>query len=172
MKALKKPNFSGSLDLSIMLLIFIKIFGRSVSHYLIDFKQTPPPPKWTSTHTSIVKEVKLHVQTLPCLGIPTIDSFKIVETDASDIGHGGILKQQVLSNHPEQIVHFYSGVWNSAIVLCISKFQDDLFFNFIQLVPYGVTSWIKLKKRSIISLFQKRNISLSDPHIQSFNLEH
>jgi hypothetical protein len=146
---------------------------------------TPPPPKWTSTHTSIVKEVKLHVQTLPCLGIPTIDSFKIVETDASDIGHGGILKQQVLSNHPEQIVHFYSGVWNSAqknystikkeilsIVLCISKFQDDLFFNFIQLVPYGVTSWIKLKKRSIISLFQKRNISLSDPHIQSFNLEH
>jgi hypothetical protein len=112
MKSLKKPNFSGSLDLSTMLLISIKIFGRSVSHYLIDFKQTPSP--WTSTHTSIVKEVKLHVQTLPCLGIPTLESFKIVETDASDIGYGGILKQQIHFNQPEHIVRFHSGVWNSA----------------------------------------------------------
>jgi len=57
----------------------------------------------------------------------------------SDIGYDGILKQQVHSNQPEQIVRFHSGVWNSAqknystikkeilsIVLCISKFQDDL----------------------------------------------
>jgi hypothetical protein len=80
---------------------------------LFDRLQANPPP-WTSTHTSIVKEVKLHVQTLPCLDISTIDSFKIVETDAFDIGYGGILKQQVHSNHPEQIVRFYSGVWNSA----------------------------------------------------------
>ncbi|CAL9004305.1 unnamed protein product, partial [Prunus brigantina] len=43
------------------------------------------------------------------LGIPSIDSFKIVETDASDIGYGGILKQRVSSNSPEQIVRFYSG---------------------------------------------------------------
>jgi phospholipid N-methyltransferase len=106
---------------------------------LFDRLQKNPPP-WTEIHTSVVKEVKLHVQTLPCLGIPTIDSFKIVETDASDIGYGGILKQQVHSNHPEQIVCFHSSVWNSAqrnystikkeilsIVLCISKFQDDLF---------------------------------------------
>jgi len=105
---------------------------------LFDRLQKNPPP-WTEIHTSVVKEVKLHVQTLPCLGIPTIDSFKIVETDASDIGYGGILKQQVHSNHHEQIVCFHSGVWNSAqrnystikkeilsIVLCISKFQDDL----------------------------------------------
>jgi hypothetical protein len=58
---------------------------------LFDRLQKNPPP-WTEIHTSVVKEVKLHVQTLPCLGIPTIDSFKIVETDASDIGYGGILK--------------------------------------------------------------------------------
>jgi hypothetical protein len=137
-KSLRKPNYKGSLNLSIMLLIFIKIFVKNASHYLIDFKKNPPP--WTEIHTSVVKEVKLHVQILPCLGIPTIDSFKIVETDASDIGYGGILKQQVHSNHPEQIVCFHSSVWNSAqrnystikkeilsIVLCISKFQDDLF---------------------------------------------
>jgi hypothetical protein len=105
---------------------------------LFDRLQTNPPP-WTDVHTSIVKEIKLHVQTLPCLGIPTIDSFKIVEIDASDIGYGGILKQQVHSNQPEQIVRFHSRVWNSAqrnyntikkeilsITLCISKFQDDL----------------------------------------------
>jgi len=61
---------------------------------------------WIEIHTSIVKEVKLHVQTLPCLSIPTIKSFKIIETDASDIGYGGILKQQVYSNQLEQIVHF------------------------------------------------------------------
>jgi hypothetical protein len=104
---------------------------------LFDRLQKNPP--WTTDHTSVVKEVKTHVQTLPCLGIPTIESFKIVETDASDIGYGGILKQQVHSNQPEQIVRFHSGVWNSAqknystikkeilsIVLCISKFQDDL----------------------------------------------
>jgi hypothetical protein len=105
---------------------------------LFDRLQKNPPP-WTDDHTSVVKEVKIHVQTLPCLGIPTIESFKIVETDASDIGYGGILKQQVHSNQPEQIVCFHSGVWNLAqknystikkdslsIVLCISKFQDDL----------------------------------------------
>jgi len=97
------------------------------------------PPPWTNDHTSIVKKVNIHVQTLPCLGILTIESFKIVETDASDIRYGGILKQQVHSNQPEQIVRFHSGVWNLAqknystikkeilsIVLCISKFQDDL----------------------------------------------
>jgi hypothetical protein len=62
----------------------------------------------------MIKEKKLHVQTLPCLGIPTIGSFKIIETDDSDIGYGGILKQQVHSNQPEQIVRFHSGVWNFA----------------------------------------------------------
>jgi len=105
---------------------------------LFDRLQKNLPP-WTEIHTCVVKEVKLHVQTLPCLGIPIIESFKIVETDASDIGYGGILKQQVHSNQPKQIVHFHSSVWNSAqrnystinkeilsIVLCISKFQDYL----------------------------------------------
>jgi hypothetical protein len=76
---------------------------------------------------------------LPCLGIPTINSFKIVETDASDIGYGGILKQKINPDSPKQIVRFHSGVWNKAqnnystikkeilsIVLCIDKFQTDL----------------------------------------------
>ena len=62
----------------------------------------------------------------------------IVETDASEKGYGGILKQKA-ENSQEQLVRFHSGAWNItqqkystikkeilAIVLCISKFQDDL----------------------------------------------
>jgi len=63
----------------------------------------------------------------------------IVETNASDVGYGGILKQRVEAQK-EQLVRFYSGLWHGpqrkystikkeilAIVVCISKFQDDLF---------------------------------------------
>ncbi|CAL8991632.1 unnamed protein product [Prunus brigantina] len=73
--------------------------------------QTNPPP-WSSTHTEIVKQIKHHVKSLPCLGIPEIHSFKIVETDASEIGYGGILKQKTDSTPPEQIVRFHSGIWS------------------------------------------------------------
>ena len=51
---------------------------------------------------------------MPCLGIPTVNAFKIVETNASDIGYGGILKQYVSLDLTEQIVRFYSRVWNNA----------------------------------------------------------
>jgi hypothetical protein len=105
---------------------------------LFDRLQTNPPP-WTDVHTSIVQDIKKYVKTLPCLGIPTINSFKIVETDASNIGFGGILKQRISPGSPEQIVRFHSGVWTKAqinystikkeilsIVLCINKFHTDL----------------------------------------------
>lgn len=85
--------------------------------------------------TSLVKEIKQYVQTLTCLGIPSVHSFKIVETDASEHGYRGILKQQISLEQPEQIVCFHSGVWTQlqsnysiiqkeilSIVLCISKF--------------------------------------------------
>jgi hypothetical protein len=63
----------------------------------------------------------------------------IVETDASDLGYGGILKQKTLNSSFEQLVRFHSRLWISSqknystikkeilsIVLCITKFQDDL----------------------------------------------
>ena len=59
---------------------------------LFDRLQNNPPP-WSDVHTSLVKQINLHVKTLPCLSIPTVNAFKIVEIDASDIGYGGILKQ-------------------------------------------------------------------------------
>ncbi|XP_008233166.1 PREDICTED: uncharacterized protein LOC103332224 [Prunus mume] len=66
---------------------------------LFDRLQSNPPP-WSNIHTEVVKQIKAHVKTLPCLGIPSVDFFKIVETDASDIGYGGILKQKACPNSP------------------------------------------------------------------------
>ena len=79
---------------------------------LFDRLKSNPPP-WSDVHTSLVKQIKSHVKTLPCLGIPIVNAFKIVETDASNIGYGGILKQRVSPDSSKQIVHFYSGIWNA-----------------------------------------------------------
>ena len=98
-------------------------------------KKDPPP--WTDVHTNVVKQVKVQVKDLPCLYLPNPHAFKIVETDASDLGYGGILKQKL--DNKEHIIAYTSKHWNSAqqkystikkevlaIVLCISKFQSDL----------------------------------------------
>ena len=97
------------------------------------------PPAWSFVHTFVVQEIKKYVKTLPCLGIPSPNSFKIVQTDASNIGYGGIHLQKTSPTSPEQIVCFHSRIWNQtqinyrtikkeilSIVLCISKFQSDL----------------------------------------------
>ena len=98
--------------------------------------KTNPPP-WTDIHTNIVKQIKTQVKELPCLSLPNPSAYKIVETDASDFGYGGILKQK--TEGKEKIISFTSKHWNSsqqnystikkeilAIVLCITKFQSDL----------------------------------------------
>ena len=96
-------------------------------------KNSPP---WSEEHTNIVRILKQKVKALPCLGIPHPNAFMIVQTDASEIGYGGILKQKKLPlDSVEQIVRYHSGIWNEtqknysvikkeilSIVLCISKF--------------------------------------------------
>jgi len=95
------------------------------------------PPPWSDIHTQVVKEIKLKVQSIKCLYLPIPQTFKIVKTDASNIGYGGILKQRVSTQ--ENVIAYTSKHWNSAqqkystvkkevlaIVLCISKFQSDL----------------------------------------------
>ena len=84
---------------------------RKTCQRLFDWLKGNPPP-WSSPYTAIVQQVKKYVKTLPCLGIPTKGSFKIIQTDAFDIGYGGILLQKITSNSSEQIVRFHSGVWN------------------------------------------------------------
>ena len=87
-----------------------------------------------------VTKVKQIVKSLPCLGIPDPEASLIVETDASDLGYGGVLKQVCPTSSKEQIVRYHSGIWHSvqqkystvkmeilSIVLCLLKFQDDLF---------------------------------------------
>ena len=50
------------------------------------------PPPWTRKHTMIIRQIKKYVKQLPFIVIPSPNTFKIVKTDASDIGYGGILK--------------------------------------------------------------------------------
>ena len=88
----------------------------------------------------IVRQIKKYVKQLPCFVIPSPNTFKFVEIDASDIGYGGILKQVAKNDNREQIVRFHSGSWIAtqqnyniimkeilSIILCVSKFQNDLF---------------------------------------------
>lgn len=92
---------------------------------------------WTDEHTKAVRLIKNTVKNIPCLSLANPALPKIVETDASDLGYGGILKQK--ENDKEQIVQYVSVHWNDcqknystikkeiiSIVLCISKFQSDL----------------------------------------------
>ena len=66
---------------------------------MFDWLKSNSPP-WSDVHTSLVQQIKSHVKTLPCLGIPTVGAFKIVETNASDVGYGGILKQRISPESP------------------------------------------------------------------------
>ena len=67
-------------------------------------KKNPVP--WNEEHTKIVKTIKSRVKTLPCLALADPKTFKIVETDASDIGYGGILKQKY--GNQKRLVKFTS----------------------------------------------------------------
>ena len=53
--------------------------------------------KATKESSIIVQQIKRIVKTLPCLGIPDPNANLIVESDASDLGYGGVV-EQVLPN--------------------------------------------------------------------------
>ena len=67
-------------------------------------KQNPKP--WTQEHTNIVKLVKKQVKSLTCLGILNPYVFPIIETNASNIGYGGILKQNFQNQIPSVRFHY------------------------------------------------------------------
>ena len=48
---------------------------------------------WSDLYTDLVKQIKKHVQTIPLLHLANSLAPKIVKTDASNLGYGGILKQ-------------------------------------------------------------------------------
>lgn len=47
----------------------------------------------------------------------------IVETDASDLGYGGILKQKPPGKNTEDLVRFASSLWP------LARFTKELFYN-------------------------------------------
>ena len=119
---------------------------------------------------------------MPCLGISHPDAFMIVETDASDIGYGGILKQK-LETQNEQLVRFHSGLWHGpqqkystikkeilAIVLCVSKFQDDL-FNKKFLLRIDCKSAKEVLEKDVQNLVSKQIFALWQAILSAFDFE-
>lgn len=45
--------------------------------------------------TKVVQKLRLKVKELPCLALAHLNVLKNVETNASDLGYGGILKQSL-----------------------------------------------------------------------------
>ena len=66
----------------------------AVDRKLLTARLKKNPVDWSEQHTHAERKFKEKVKFLPCLNIIDIDAFKIVKTDASDIGYGGILKQR------------------------------------------------------------------------------
>ncbi|XLU54171.1 hypothetical protein S245_048819, partial [Arachis hypogaea] len=48
-------------------------------------KKNPPP--WTDKHSNITRFLKTKVRNFPFLYLPIFHAFKIVETDAFDLGY-------------------------------------------------------------------------------------
>ena len=95
----------------------------------------------------------------------------IVETNASDIGYGGILKQKVNSDSPKQIVRFHSGAWDKtelnystikkeiySLVLFINKFQSDL-LNKIFLVIIDCKSAKHVLEKNVKNIASKQIVA-------------
>ena len=61
---------------------------------------------WIENHTNLVKEIKQRVKNLPCINIPHSNALLIVESDASNLGYGGILKQEY--NNQVHIIRYNS----------------------------------------------------------------
>ena len=95
----------------------------------------------------------------------------IIETDASEVGYGGILKQTPPNQTKEAIVRFHSGVWIGpqtnhstvkkevlSIVDCISKFQDDL-INEKFLLRVDCKSAKEILQKDVKNLVSKQNFA-------------
>ncbi|KAL5810565.1 hypothetical protein ACOSQ4_027133 [Xanthoceras sorbifolium] len=83
-------RFLGSLN---YLADFYKDLAKDAKPLFARLKKSPG--SWTQDCTKAVHKIKSKAKELPCLAIPHPDAFKIVETDVSELGYGGILKQNL-----------------------------------------------------------------------------
>uniref|UniRef100_A0A1S4D1I9 Reverse transcriptase/retrotransposon-derived protein RNase H-like domain-containing protein n=1 Tax=Nicotiana tabacum TaxID=4097 RepID=A0A1S4D1I9_TOBAC len=91
---------------------FIKDLAKDTALLYERLKKNPKA--WTDSHTEVVKRFKQKVNNLPYLTLANPTWARVVETDASDIGYGGILKQCSPVDKQEYLVQFYSGKWNDS----------------------------------------------------------
>ena len=158
----KKPSCSGTCSKPKNYSSQKPPYKRSAHKYRQQFYSKPEQPyykkpynKFTKPHRSMVGEVvlekyliggsdtKIYLWILKILfetallHVTNPLAPKIVETDASDLGYGGILKQ--VQDNKEQILWYTSTHWNDcqknystikkkilSIILYITKFQSDL----------------------------------------------
>ena len=112
---------------------------------------------------------------------PASRSLSITETDASNIGYGGILKQDF--QNKISIVRFHYGVWSGpqlnystvkkeilAIVLCIQKFQSDV-FNKKFLLRVDCKSAKEILQKDVQNLVSKQIFARWKAILSVFNFE-
>ena len=129
----------------------------------------------------IIKQIKKYVKQLPCIVIPSPNTFKIVET--SDIGYGGILKQVAKNDTKEQIVRFHSSSWSTtqqnystikkeilSIILCVSKSQND-FFNQKFLIRVDCKSAKEVLQKDVQNLVSKQSFARSQAILNVFEFD-
>lgn len=92
---------------------FLKDFAM-VSAPLTDLMKTKVPKKfeWTAAAQKAFDDLKERLTTAPILAMPQIEGDWILETDASDIGMGGCLKQ--IQDGMEKVIVYYSQKFSKA----------------------------------------------------------
>ena len=76
-----------------MLLIFMNLLLKTKK--ILTDRLRKNPPAWNEHHTMTIRKIEKKVRRLSYLNIANQDAPKIIETDASDMGYGGILKQKI-----------------------------------------------------------------------------
>ena len=131
----------------------------------------------------IVRQIKKYIKQLPCIVIPSPNTFKIVEIDASEIGYDGILKQVAKNDAKEQIVRFHSDCWLTtqqnystikkeilSIILCVSKFQNDL-FNQKFLIRVDCKSAKEVLRKDVQNLVSKESFARQHAIVSVFDFD-
>lgn len=94
---------------------------NNVSHFyqncandrrLLNQRLQKEPPLWNDSHTQAVRNIKAKVRQLPILHVSNGEFLKIVETNASQIGWGAVLKQKNTYGQ-EEVIQFSSGLWST-----------------------------------------------------------
>jgi hypothetical protein len=90
--------------------------GCAQDRKLLNDRLKKDPTPWTEAHSQAVRNIKSKEKTLPLLYISNDDLPKIVETYASNLGWGAILKQvrKQEGKKREEIVQFASGLWQAS----------------------------------------------------------